>query len=109
MATPATLDDLVAATTPAGQVGPVDHVDSHGTPTPCGAYIDPDSFRVWPTGVTMNVRVPHWEGGLKIKMASAARAAVSAAAALVGIRASRNKFSQLGLPSCTYELEPAII
>ena len=73
MGTPATLDDLVAATTPAGQIGPVDHVNSHGTPTPCGAYIDPDSFRVWPTGFTMNVRVPHWEGGLKIKMASTRR------------------------------------
>ena len=49
-------------------VAPVDHVESHGEATACGAYIDPDSVRVWPNGFVMNVRVPHWSGGLDIRL-----------------------------------------
>ena len=64
------LDDLKVATGEDVAVGPVDHVDSHGKPTKCGAYIDPDSVRLWSTGFTMNVRVPHWAGGLQIRMAA---------------------------------------
>ena len=63
---PAALDNLGDVA-----VGPVDHVDSHGDPTPCGAYIDSESTRAWSTGFTMSVRVPHWSGGMEITLATA--------------------------------------
>jgi len=66
VAVPAPMDAVQA-------VGPVDHVSSHGTPTACGTYIDTDSVRTWPSGFTMNLRVPHWKGGLKIRLTTAHR------------------------------------
>ena len=75
MANNPVLEDLAAATgaMPQVAVGPVDHVDSHGKPTACGAYIDEDSMRTWPSGFTLWVRVPHWAGGFKVKLKSTKR------------------------------------